>query len=117
MSAKVRIELKKGVLKKFFSETVVVLVRKGSYTTLNDIVKVTENLGTKRENPKNLVIRNFGRENGHFFLKKTSSRNLGPRKKFPSPQTRRQVSATGQKGQWTKITPDKIFQTKTPANN
>src|SRR6218665_2789004 len=37
------------------------------------------------------VIRIFGHENGN----KTSFRNLiGPRKKFPSPQTRRQVSAT-----------------------
>src|SRR6218665_3297035 len=116
MSAKVRIELKKGVLKKFFSETVVVLVRKGSYTTLNDIVKVTENLGTKRENPKNLVIRNFGRENGNFFLKKPHPEIL-VREKISVPQTRRQASATGQKGQWTKITPDKTFQTKTSANN
>jgi len=30
-----------------------------------------------------------------FFRKKTSFRNLGPRKFFPYPQTRRQVSATG----------------------
>jgi len=37
-----------------FSEIVVVLVRKGSYTTLN-IVKDTENLGKERQNPKNLV--------------------------------------------------------------
>jgi len=33
---------------------VIVLVRKGSYTTLN-IVKDTENLGKERENPINLV--------------------------------------------------------------
>ena len=46
--------VKKGVIKEFFSEIVVVLVRKGSYTTLN-IVKDTENLGKERENPKNLV--------------------------------------------------------------
>jgi len=45
---------KKGVIKKFFSEIVVVLVRKGSYTSLN-IVKDTENLVKERENPKNLV--------------------------------------------------------------
>jgi len=44
------------------------------------------------ENPKNLVddfkkvIRNFGRENGNFSPRKTSFRNLGPRKKFPSPK-------------------------------
>ena len=42
---------------------------------------------------KKKVIRNFGREIGNFFRKKSSSRNLGPRKFFPSPQTRRQVSA------------------------
>ena len=38
--------VKNGVIKEFFSEIVVVLVRKGSYT---------ENLGKERENPKNLV--------------------------------------------------------------
>ena len=46
--------VRKGVIKEFFSEIVVLLVRKGSYTTLN-IVKDTENLGKERENPKNLV--------------------------------------------------------------
>ena len=46
--------VKKGVIKEFFSEIVVVLVRKGSYTTLN-IVKDMENLVEERENPKNLV--------------------------------------------------------------
>jgi len=46
--------VKKGVIKEFFSETVVVLVRKGSYVTLN-IVKDTENLVKERENQKNLV--------------------------------------------------------------
>jgi len=45
---------KKGVIKEFFSEIVVVLVRKGSYTTFN-IVKDTENLRKERKNPKNLV--------------------------------------------------------------
>ena len=43
---------KKSVIKEFFSEIVVVLVRKGSYTTFN-IVKNTDNLG--KENPKNQV--------------------------------------------------------------
>ena len=46
--------VKKGVIKEFFSEIVIVLVKKGSYTTLK-IVKDTENLGKERENPKNLV--------------------------------------------------------------
>ena len=46
--------LKKGVIKEFFSEIVVVLVRKGLYTKLN-IVKDMENLGKERENPNNLV--------------------------------------------------------------
>jgi len=54
MRAKVRTEYKKGVMKEFFSEIVVVLVRKGSYTTFN-IVKDTENLGDERGNQKNLV--------------------------------------------------------------
>jgi len=42
-----------------------------------------------------VVIRNCGRENGHFFREKSSFRNLGPREIFPSPQTRRQVSTDG----------------------
>jgi len=42
------------VIKEFFSEIAVVIVRKGSYTTLN-IVKDTENMRKERENPKNLV--------------------------------------------------------------
>src|SRR6218665_351373 len=42
---------------------------------------------------KKTVIRNFGRENGHFSGKNRHFRNFGPRKFFPSPQTRRQVSA------------------------
>jgi len=32
------------------------------------------------------VIRNLGRENRNFFLKKTSFRNLGPRNFSPSPK-------------------------------
>ena len=40
-------EIKKCVIKEFFSEIVVVLARKGSYTTFN-IVKDTENPGTKK---------------------------------------------------------------------
>src|SRR6218665_632354 len=66
---------KKGVIKEFFSEIVVVLVRKGSYTTLN-IVKDTENLGKERGKirktwsmSKKKVIRNFGCENENFFRK------------------------------------------------
>jgi len=48
--------VKKSVIKEFFFEIVIVLVRKGSYRTSN-IVKDTENLksGKKRKNSKNLV--------------------------------------------------------------
>jgi len=41
---------KKGVIKELFSEIVVVLMRKGSYMTLN-IVKGRENLVKERDNP------------------------------------------------------------------
>ena len=84
MRAKVQTELKR------VPEIAVVLVRKGSYTTLN-IAKETENLGKERENPKNLVN---DLKNGHqkfcpwkwtFFPKKTSFRNLVPPKFCPSP--------------------------------
>jgi len=40
----------KGVIKEFFSEIVVVLMRKGSYTILN-IVKDRENLVKERKKP------------------------------------------------------------------
>src|SRR6218665_3823657 len=80
------------------SEKGVFLVRKGSYMTYN-IVKKPFNIVKKGKILKTWsitkkVIRNFCRESGHFFPKITSFRNLGPRKNFPSPQTRRQVSAT-----------------------
>src|SRR6218665_2253987 len=69
--------VKKGVIKEFFSEIVVVLVRKGSYTTYN-IVKDTEDLGKEREHPKNVIQKSWS-----------------AKKNFRPPQTRRQVSATG----------------------
>jgi len=75
--------VKKGVTKELFLEIMVVLVRKGSYTTLN-IVKDTKNLGKekgKSEKPGQL-------------LKKRQSEILVREKKFPSPQARRHVSAT-----------------------
>ena len=67
------------------------LVMKGSYTTFY-IVKIRKMCEKKGKIPKN-VIRNCLRENGNFSEKR-SFRNLGPRKIFPSLQTRRQVSAT-----------------------
>src|SRR6218665_566171 len=92
MHAKVQTELKKGVIKKFFSEIVVFLVKKGSYMTFNTVkiwkIRKTWSMTKKRGN--------FGHENGKIISKKTSFRNFGPRKMFPSPQTRRRVSATGQ---------------------
>ena len=62
--------------KEFFSEIVVVFVRKWSYTTSN-IVKNTENLGKEREKLLKKVIRNFGHESGIFFRKKCHSFRLG----------------------------------------
>ena len=68
---------KKGVIKEFFSEIVVVLVRKGSYMTFN-IVNDTENLGKERENPKNLVD-DYKRSSEILAAKRTLfRRNLGP---------------------------------------
>ena len=54
MLSDVRESTNRGVIKEFFSEIVVVLLRKGSHTTLNT-AKYTENLGKDRENPKNMV--------------------------------------------------------------
>jgi len=47
-------KFKKGVIMEIFSEIVVFVVRKGSYTTFN-ISRERENLGKERENPKKLV--------------------------------------------------------------
>src|SRR6218665_1601205 len=88
----------KGVIKEFFSEMVVFLVRKGSYTTLNTVkireiwekkgkIRKTRSM-TKRRSSEILAVKI------EIFSEKTSFRNLGPRKICPSPQTRRQVSAT-----------------------
>src|SRR6218665_2960427 len=38
-------------------------------------------------------MRNFCRENGNFFPKNVIQKSWAQRKKFPSPKTRRQVSA------------------------
>jgi len=46
--------VKKAVIKEFFSEIVVFLVRKGSYTTFN-IVKIQKIWEKKREDLKNLL--------------------------------------------------------------
>ena|SRR6218665_254236 len=45
---------------------------------------------TKKRSSEILAVKNV-----NFLAEKTSFRNLGPRKCFPSPQTRSQVSATG----------------------
>ena len=77
---------KNGVIKEFFSEIVVVHVRKGSYTTLN-IVKDMENPGKGREILKTWSMTKKGHQKFWpgkctFFSEKTSFRNLGPRKKI-----------------------------------
>ena len=46
--------VKKGVVKEFFSEIVLFLVKKGSYNDIEQS-KDTENLEKERENLKNLV--------------------------------------------------------------
>src|SRR6218665_3732038 len=56
--------VKNGLIKEFFSEIVVFLVKKGSYTTFNTV---------KKRKIRKKVIRNFRRENGHFFRKKRHS--------------------------------------------
>ena len=65
--------VKKGVIKKFFSEIVVFLVKKGSYTTFNTakIRKIWKKKGKIRKPGRWLkkVIRNFGRENGNILGK------------------------------------------------
>jgi len=48
---------------------------------------------TKKRSSEILGVK-MDRENGHFSGKNRHFRNFGPRKIFPSPQTRRQVSAT-----------------------
>src|SRR6218665_1431413 len=80
----------------------VFLVRKGLCTISTEVKirKIREKRGKIRKTwsmTKKKVMRNFCRENGNFFRKKLfpKKRHLGPRKIFPSPQTRRQVSATG----------------------
>src|SRR6218665_3704588 len=75
--------VKKGVINEFFSEIVVFLVKKGSYTTSNKVkirkIRKTWSMTKKK------VIRNFGRENGNFFGKNVIQKS-GSAKKFPSPK-------------------------------
>src|SRR6218665_4171128 len=61
---------KKGVIKELFSEIVVFLVKKGTYTTFNTvkILKIWKKKGKIRKTWSK-VIRNFGGENGNFFEK------------------------------------------------
>src|SRR6218665_2539154 len=76
----------------------VFLVGKGSTTTFNivEIRKIWEKNGkirkmrsmTKKRSSEIFALKR------EIFPEKTSFRNLGPQKKIPSPQTRRQVSAT-----------------------
>src|SRR6218665_408027 len=76
--------VKKGVIKELFSEIWVFLVKKGSYTTLQiaKIWKILKKIGKIRKswsmtkNKIKKVIKNFGRENGNFFLKKRHSEIL-----------------------------------------
>src|SRR6218665_3864786 len=50
-----------------------------------------------------------------FFSEKSSFRNFGPRKFFPSPQTRRQVSATAPPNILVRtVRPPNIFDKSTP---
>ena len=83
-------------------------MRKGSYTTFN-IVKDAKNLRKERENPKNLVDDKkmsseiFALEMEIFPEKNVIQINLGSRKIFRPPQTRRQVSATGYTCIWQEI--------------
>ena len=71
----------KGVIKEFFSEIVVVLVRKGSFKTFNIVRygKSGERKG-KSEKPcqwlKKGHEKNFGRDNGNFLRKKRHSEIL-----------------------------------------
>src|SRR6218665_3129101 len=80
---------KKGVINEFFSEIVVFLVKKGSYTTFNTVkirkIRKTWSM-TKKRSSEILGVKI------EIFLRK--KRRLGPRNFFRSPQTRRQVSAT-----------------------
>src|SRR6218665_984493 len=94
--------VKKGVIKELFSEIVVFLVRKGSYTTFN-IVKMRKIWEKKGKIRKTWSMTN---KKGHqkfwpwkwkFFPKKTviqKSEILDREKIFRLPQTRRQVSAS-----------------------
>src|SRR6218665_1229368 len=59
--------VKKCVIKEFFSEIVVFLLKKGSYTTFNK-VKIRK-IRKTWSMTKKWVIRNFLRENGNFFRK------------------------------------------------
>src|SRR6218665_959946 len=93
---------KKGVIKEFFSEIVVFLVRKGSYrgsTTFNivKIRKIWEKKGKIRKTwsmTKKMSSEILALKMEIFSQKNPSFGKLGARKNFSSPQTRRQVSAT-----------------------
>ena len=78
--------VKKGVDKELFSEIVLFLVKKGSYTTFNTVgPKDTENLEKEREK-QNKRSSEFLGVKMEIFFEKTSFRNLGPRNFFPSPK-------------------------------
>src|SRR6218665_2725837 len=84
MRAKVRTELKKGVIMEFFSEIVVFLVTKGSYTTFNTVkirkIRKTWSMTKKK------VIRHSRRENGNIFRKKSNSEILVRENFFCAPK-------------------------------
>ena len=88
-----------GIVKEFFSGIVFFLVKKGSYTTFYT-VKIRGILKKRINIRKTWWLKKKGHQKfwawkWAFFSEKKSFRNFRPRKFFPSPQTRRQVSATG----------------------
>src|SRR6218665_654374 len=83
MFAKARTEYKKGVIKELFCEIGVFVVKKRSYMTFHR-VKTLKMIWKTWSMTKKRSSELFVRENGNFFLKR-SFRNLGLRKKIPSP--------------------------------
>jgi len=82
---------KKGVIKQSFYKIGVFLVKKVVIYDITDS-KIVRKIGKIVKSWSKKVIRNFGRENGNFFLKNVIQKSWSA-KLFPVPQTRRQVSA------------------------
>src|SRR6218665_1363846 len=92
-------ESKKGVVKEFFSEIMVFLVKKGSFTTFNRVKirriwKKKEKIRKTWSMTKTNIIRTFGRENRKLFRKIVIQKSWSAKKISVPPKTRRQVSAT-----------------------